>query len=168
MDEEDRMQIKQGMLDDERVVALLSFHLGSARAETAPGSAHALDLGALKAADIRFWSIWDGEMLLGVGAWKRLNKDHGEVKSMHVAQASRGRGVGAALLGHILADARENGIARLSLETGSWDYFRPAVALYARHGFTICEPFGDYGPDSNSIFMTLDLNDSSKRMSGGH
>lgn len=154
------MRIVPGGLADPRVVALLQTHLQSARAETAPGSAHALDLTGLQAPDISFWAVWDGESLLGVGALKRLSPDHGEVKSMHTAQASRRAGVGSAMLRHIIAAARAGGLARLSLETGSWDYFRPARTLYARHGFLECAPFADYRPDPNSVFMTLDLSEA--------
>lgn len=151
------MRIAPGDLADPRIVALLQTHLLSARAETAPGSAHALDLAGLQSPDISFWAMWEGEVLLGVGALKRLSPDHGEVKSMHTAQAMRRKGAGSAMLRHIVAAARAGGLSRLSLETGSWDYFRPARALYARHGFVECPPFGDYAPDPNSVFMTLDL-----------
>ena len=94
---------------------------------------------------------------MGFGALKRLSANHGEVKSMHVAEAARRRGIGGTILRHIIAAARDEGMGRLSLETGSWDYFRPARALYARHGFVVCEPFADYAPDPNSVFMSLDL-----------
>jgi putative acetyltransferase len=151
------MDVTLGNLCDERVIALLEHHLTTARAQTAPGSAHALDLSGLAAPDISFWTVWDGEALLGTGAMKRLSDDHGEVKSMHTAQIARRRGVGSAILSHIVAQARRQGLRRLSLETGSWDYFRPAIALYAAHGFVECGPFGDYRLDPNSVFMTLDL-----------
>lgn len=154
------MHIVEGGLDDPRVVALLRAHLISARAETAPGSAHALDLSGLRSPGVAFWSAWDGEAggsLVGVGALKRLNADHGEVKSMHTAEGVRGRGIGSALLRHIIAHARTLGLSRLSLETGAWPYFAPARALYARHGFVECAPFGDYRPDPHSVFMTLEL-----------
>src|SRR5208282_3679041 len=101
--------------------------------------------------------IWEGEALLGVGALKRLSPDHGEVKSMHTARAARRRGAGSAMLRHIIASAREGGMSRLSLETGSWEYFMPARALYWSYGFAACEPFAGYVPDRNSVFMTLDL-----------
>ncbi|NEI74387.1 GNAT family N-acetyltransferase [Rhizobium lusitanum] len=153
------MQIKEGMLDDARVIALLETHLRTARVEAAPGSARALGLSGLKTPDIRFWSIWDAETLLGVGALKHLNGGHGELKSMHVASDARRRGMGGKLLQHILSEARSSGLSRLGLETGSWDYFRPAVALYSTHGFSHCEPFGDYRPEPNSIFMTLSFSD---------
>jgi len=151
------LQITPGDLDDPRVVELLHRHVTQARAQTAPGSAHALDLAGLKSPLIRFWTAWAGDTLLGLGALKRLSSEHGEVKSMHTAEAARRRGVGSALLRHIAETARADGLTRLSLETGSWDYFRPAVALYAKHGFVECPPFGDYKPDPNSLFMTLEI-----------
>jgi putative acetyltransferase len=151
------MHIVEGGLDDPRVVDLLHTHLTRARAETAPGSAHALDLSGLRAPEVTFWSAWEGEAVVGIGALKRLSADHGEVKSMYTAEAARGRGVGSAMLRHIMAAARSCGMTRLSLETGSWPYFEPARALYARQGFVECPPFGDYRPDSNSVFMTLAL-----------
>lgn len=154
------IRIQPGGLDDPRVVELLRHHVVTARAEAPPCSAHALDVGGLKAPEISFWSIWRGETLVGVGAWKRISPDHGEVKSMHVVQAGRGGGVGATILRHIMADAKAKGVARLSLETGVSDYFKPAVALYRRHGFVECPPFADYAPDPNSIFMTCDLAES--------
>lgn len=153
------MHIVEGGLDDPRVIELLHTHLARARAETAPGSAHALDLSGLRSPDVTFWSVWDGDSLLGVGALRTLSAEHGEVKSMHTAEAVRGRGVGGALLRHIIAAARARGMTRLSLETGSWPYFAPARALYARHGFVECPPFGDYRADPNSVFMTKELGD---------
>jgi putative acetyltransferase len=154
------MHIVEGGLDDSRVVALLDLHVTRARAETARGSAHALDLSGLRAPEVTFWSAWEGDEVVGVGALRRLSADHGEIKSMHTAEAARGRGVGSAMLRHIMAAAQARGLSRLSLETGSWPYFEPARALYARHGFVECEPFGDYRDDPNSVFMTLSLNSS--------
>jgi putative acetyltransferase len=151
------MHIVEGGVDDPRVVALLHVHRTRARAETAPDSAHALDVSGLRAADMTFWSMWDGDTVVGIGALKQQSADHGEVKSMHTAEAARGRGVGSAMLRHIIAAARARGMSRLSLETGSWAYFEPARALYRRHGFVESEPFGDYKPDPNSTFMTLAL-----------
>ena len=151
------MKIADGGLDDARVQALLAYHFTSARAQTAPGSAHALDLSGLRSPDIQFWSAWDGDHVIAIGALKRLSEFHGEVKSMHTDRSSRRTGVGSAMLGHIIARARQMGLSRLSLETGSWAYFEPARALYRRHGFAECPPFGDYVPDPNSVFMTLEL-----------
>ena len=151
------MHIVEGGLDDPRVIELLHVHLLRARAETAPGSAHALDRSGLRSPDVTFWSAWEGDSLAGVGALKRLSPDHGEVKSMHTAERMRRKGVGAAILRHIVASARQRGMSRVSLETGSWPYFAPARTLYARHGFVECPPFGDYRHDANSVFMTLVL-----------
>src|SRR6516164_5007640 len=121
------MRIIQGDLSDPRVTDLLQIHLTNARAQTAPGSAHALDISGLQSPAISFWTIWNDEALLGFGALKRLSKDHGEVKSMHIAKSMRRKGAGSAMLHHIIATARANGISRLSLETGSWEYFCPRV-----------------------------------------
>ena len=151
------MIIKNGGLDDPRVQALLRHHFDSARAETAPGSAHALDMRGLESPDIQFWSAWEGEEVIAVGALKRLSADHAEVKSMHTEASHRGKGVGSAILRHLMATARKSGYSRLSLETGSWPYFNAARELYKRHGFVECPPFADYRLDQNSVFMTLKL-----------
>lgn len=151
------MTILPGDLGDPRILELLRVHLTHARAESPPCSVHALDVSGLRAPDISFWAAWEGEQLLGVGALKQLAPDHGEVKSMHTAAAARGRGVGAAMLQHLVSLARQRGYARLSLETGSMAYFSPARALYARAGFEECGPFGSYRLDPNSIYMTRAL-----------
>jgi len=151
------MQIRTGDTFDPRVIALLDYHVATARAHTGLGSAHALDLSGLRASDVALWTGWDGEMLVAVGALKTLAPDHGEVKSMHTLQAARRRGFAGRMLRHIIDEARARGMVRLSLETGSWDYFRPAHALYQAHGFVPCGPFEGYAEDPNSLFMTLAL-----------
>ena len=151
------MKIADGGLDDPRVQALLAHHFATARAQTAPGSAHALDLSGLRTPEIQFWSAWEDDRVIGTGALKRLSASQGEVKSMHTDQARRRTGVASAMLRHIIASARGMGLSRLSLETGSWAYFEPARALYRQHGFVECPPFGNYVLDPNSVFMTLDL-----------
>jgi putative acetyltransferase len=151
------MRIIPGDLNDPRVIDLLHTHVTRARAETARGSAHALDIAGLQSPGIRFWTSWNGDVLLAVGALKRLSADHGEVKSMYTAESTRRRGAGSAMLRYIADTARSEGMARLSLETGAWDYFIPARAFYQRHGFVECPPFGDYAADPNSVFMSLDL-----------
>lgn len=144
-------------LDDPRVVALLQRHLHQARRQTAPGSAHALDLSGLRARDVSLWALWYDDELAAIGALQALSSEHGEVKSMHTAAALRRRGAARTMLRHVIDTARARGYVRLSLETGSWDYFRPAHALYRGHGFVDCPPFGNYRADPNSIFMTLEL-----------
>ncbi|WP_407115497.1 GNAT family N-acetyltransferase [Bradyrhizobium sp. LMG 9283] len=157
------MQIRTGDTHDPRVIALLDHHVAAARAQTAPGSAHALDLAGLRAPEIAFWTGWDGETLVATGALKALSADHGEVKSMHTLQTTRRRGFGGQMLRHIITEARARGMMRLSLETGSWDYFKPAHALYQAHGFVACDPFEDYLEDPNSLFLTLDLSEPTRR-----
>lgn len=151
------MQIRTGDTTDPRVIALLDHHAVTARAQTARGSDHALDLAGLRAPDVAFWTGWDGETLVATGALKTLSAGHGEVKSMHTVRAVRQRGFGGQMLAHIFAEARARGMTRLSLETGSWDYFKPAHALYRAHGFVPCRPFEGYAEDPNSLFLTLDL-----------
>ncbi len=151
------MHITEADIRDPQIEALMRTHLARSRAETAPGSAHALELHALAAPDIAFWALWDADGLIGFGALRQLTQEFGEVKSMHTAEAKRRTGAGSAMLRHIIAEARARGMARLSLETGSWPYFEPARALYRKHGFVECPPFGAYTLDPNSVFMTLDL-----------
>lgn len=148
------IDIRPGDLDDPRILALLRYHFDTCHEVTPPGSSHVFDVSRLKAADVDFFAAWDGETLLGVGAVKYFDASHGEVKSMHTSEAARRRGVGAAILGHIMAVAKARGVKRLSLETGSFGYFEPAVALYKSNGFVECPPFGSYKPDPNSTFLT--------------
>jgi putative acetyltransferase len=151
------MHISRGDLTDDRILRLLRYHFDKCHEVTPPGSAHVFDVTRLAAPEIDFWAAWEGETLLGTGAMKPLNDRHGEVKSMHTAEAARRRGVGSAMLRHIIETSRARGLQRLSLETGSFGYFEPAVALYKSHGFEECEPFGDYNLDPNSVFLTLKL-----------
>lgn len=125
---------------------------------TAPiESQHALDLSGLQQPHVRVWGLWDGPVMIGCGALAELDPAHGEVKSMRTDRAHLRRGVAAAVLGFLIAEARQRGYQRLSLETGSMDYFIAARALYARHGFVECGPFADYVDDPNSTYMSLAL-----------
>lgn len=151
------MVIELGDLSDDDVQALLTRHLALMHASSPACSIHALDLDALRAPDITFWTIRDGDALLGCGALKELDPAHGEIKSMHTAEPARGKGVAARLVGHILAEAARRSDRRVSLETGSQAVFEPARALYRRSGFTDCAPFAGYGPDPNSVFMTRQI-----------
>lgn len=151
------LRIIPGDLSDSLVIEFLNTHLTTARAQTAVGSAHALDLAGLQSPDISFWTVWDDDRLLGCGALKRLTAEHAEIKSMHTFRAMRRRGAGSAMLRHIIATARAQGMSRLSLETGTRDCFRPARELYRKHGFVECPPFANYVLDPNSVFTTLDL-----------
>lgn len=144
-------------LSGESVLALLQLHLDEMRQWSPPESVHAMPAARLRQPDVAFFSAWDGEMLAGCGAIKHLGDGHGELKSMRAAPAYRGRGVGKAMLGRLLAEARERGYARVSLETGRPAAFQPAQNLYRAHGFAECPPFGDYVADDFSMCMTLQL-----------
>ena len=120
-------------------------------------SVHALDVGRLRDPGISFWTLWQGDDLLGCGALKALPGDEGEIKSMRTQPHALRRGVAAALLEHIITEARARGYRRLSLETGTAPAFEPAHRLYERYGFVDCAPFGDYVEDPFSRFMTLAL-----------
>ena len=148
------MEIRTGGLDHPEVVALLQEHLQSMAQLSPPESIHALDLDGLRQSQVTFWSAWrDGEMM-GCGALKQLDAAHGEIKSMRTASRHRRKGVAAAMLEHILAEAGRRQYHRLSLETGSMQGFDAARQLYARFGFEFCGPFADYTDDPNSVFMT--------------
>ena len=134
---------------------LVARHLAGMHAQSPPESVHALALDGLKAPSIRFWSVWSGSTLAGMGALRRIDAENGEIKSMRVADDLLGQGVGRAILDHILAESRAMGLAVLWLETGTTDGFVPARTLYESVGFTTCGPFDSYGPDPFSVFMTL-------------
>lgn len=136
---------------------LLGRHLAYARANTRPEEVYALDVDGLSGPGVTFFSYRvDGE-LLGVAALKELDREHGEVKSMHTAEAARGRGIGRALVDQLVGVARARGYRRLSLETGSGPAFAAARSLYASAGFVTCGPFADYDGSPNSAYMTLSL-----------
>ena len=146
----------------EDVRRLLASHLDFAYEHSPPEDVYALDTDGLRAPDIAFFSARaDGE-LLAVGALRQLDRTHAEIKSMHTLMAARGRGVGRAMLDHLLALARSRGCTRVSLETGTMAAFDAARALYASAGFVPCEPFGDYRRSPNSVCMTM-LLDASQR-----
>jgi putative acetyltransferase len=152
---EGRIGIDNPRADDVR--ALLERHLEFANTHSPPDDVHALDVESLVHPDVTFVGYRvDGE-LLAVGALKRLGDGHAELKSMHTAAAARGRGIGRAVVDHLVWLARDRGLARVSLETGTMSAFEPARALYARAGFTPCGAFGDYEPGPNNTFMTLAL-----------
>ncbi|NYJ01283.1 putative acetyltransferase [Nocardioides thalensis] len=139
------------------VRGLLQEHLADMYATSPPESVHALDAHALAVPGVTFWTLREEGALLGCGALKEIDPAHAEIKSMRTATAARRRGVAARLLDHLLAEARSRGYERISLETGSEDFFAPARALYASRGFSVCGPFEGYAEDPNSVFMTLEL-----------
>ena len=144
----------EGELDHEDVRALLAQHFAEMRAGSPPEACHVLPIDGLKVPEIRFFTLREDGQLLGCGALKRLEPGHGEIKSMRTANAALGRGVGKALLDHIVATARRDGIGRLSLETGSTEQFAAANRLYEREGFERCGPFGAYADTPFTRFFT--------------
>lgn len=151
------MEIRAGGLEERQVVALLRLHAEGMLANSPAESCHFLDLSGLQAPEISFFSGWDGDRLVTIGALKALSATEGEIKSMRTAPDQLRRGAAAQMLGHIVGEARARGYARLSLETGSTPSFAPAIALYERFGFVACGPFADYRPDPFSRFLTLPL-----------
>jgi putative acetyltransferase len=151
------MIIRTDDLRDAAVIDLLQEHLRCMAMVSPPESRHALDIESLRKPEITFWTAWNGSDLAGCGALKELDGQHAEIKSMRTASAYLRKGIASKMLRHIMAEAKRRGYARLSLETGSMDYFNPARKLYASFGFHDCRPFGEYTEDPNSIFMTKEL-----------
>jgi len=133
---------------------LFERHTADMHADTPPESIHMMDKGALADPGIRFFVLRDEGEPLAMGAFKRIDDAHAEIKSMHVLTEARGRGLSKAMLEHLVTAARVDGFSRLSLETGVQPTFVAARALYVRAGFVDCPPFEGYGPDPNSVFMT--------------
>ena len=151
------MQIVPGDLEDARVQDLLRAHLDGMHANSPPGNVFALDLSGLKAPGLDFYTAWDGGALMGMGALKALDDGGGEIKSMRTHLAHLRKGVAAALLEHIIAEARARNYYRLSLETGSGPAFDAALALYRRYGFVEGAAFGDYEKSDFNQFFHLVL-----------
>jgi putative acetyltransferase len=151
------MNIKIDDLKGPEIYELLQEHLRNMALHSPPESVHALNIEALRKPEITFWTVWESGELLGCGALKELNSQHGEIKSMRTSSAHLRKGVAKNLLKHIIGEARRRGYRRLSLETGSMEAFAPARKLYAGFGFTYCEPFADYVEDPYSVFMTREL-----------
>lgn len=144
-------------LSEAEVIAFLDEHLRQMRAVTPLESKHALSLEELRAPDVTFFVAREDGVLVGCGALKCLDASHGELKSMRSAPSSRRQGVATYLLRHLIAQSELRGLTQLSLETGAGEFFAPARALYAKFGFEVCDPFGHYAPDLNSVFMTRRL-----------
>lgn len=151
------MQIVPGDFEDARVLDLVRVHLDAMQANSPPGNVFALDLSGLKSPDLSFYTAWDGEMMLGMGALKALGDGGGEIKSMRTDAAHLRKGVAARLLEHIIAQARARTYHRLSLETGSGAAFDAALTLYRRYGFVEGGAFGDYEKSDFNQFFHLVL-----------
>ncbi len=146
--------------DDPEVAPLVARHLALMRASSPACSVHAMDAGAMIEAGLRFFALVEEGRPVAMGALKRLSAGHGEIKSMHVAEAARGRGLARAMLARLLDAAREAGLSRVSLETGAQPAFAPARTLYKGAGFVFCPPFEGYEADPNSVFLTRRLGET--------
>ncbi|MFF3438759.1 GNAT family N-acetyltransferase [Streptosporangium sp. NPDC002721] len=151
------MKIVVDDLSGPEIAEFLDEHVREMRSVTPLKSKHALDLDGLRKPEITFWSVLDGDRLVGCGAIKRLDAGHAEVKSMRTAPERKRSGAASLLLEHIITEARSMGFTRLSLETGAGEFFLPARKLYEKFGFDYCEPFADYRFDPYSVFMTRAL-----------
>jgi putative acetyltransferase len=148
------LEIREDDLTGREIAEFLGEHVEEMKiVSPRPESKHALDLEALRAPDITFWTVWDEGILVGCGALKELDERNGEIKSMRTSTSQRRKGVASALLEHMLEVARARGYRSVSLETGSYAFFGPARALYERFGFEYCAPFADYEEDPYSVFM---------------
>ena len=145
----------EGNFDNTEVHNLLVKHFIELRSVSPKGSAHVLDIDGLKVSSIKFWSLWEGEELMGVGALKFLNKVHGEFKSIRVNDKFRNKGYGLEVINHLINEARKLNIKQLSLETGAGNFFLNARELFAKCGFKTCEPFSHYEKDVNSVYMNM-------------
>ncbi|MCU0569555.1 MAG: GNAT family N-acetyltransferase [Oculatellaceae cyanobacterium Prado106] len=151
------MEIRIDDLTGTEIAAFLEQHIQDMKAVSPPESKHALDLEGLRKPEITFWTVWQGNSLVGCGALKELDATHAEIKSMRTAAEYRHQGVASTLLRHIIAETKRRNYRRLSLETGSMAFFEPARQLYRKFGFVDCAPFADYREDPNSVHMTLEL-----------
>lgn len=154
MTAESQFEIREEDLSHRQVLALLAYHLGEMERISPEGNFNALPEVRLREPDVTCWSIWEGRNLCGLFALKELAPDHGEVKSLRTAPGQEGRGIGTVMLRYLVEEARRRGYERLSLETGRTEPYAPARALYRRHGFEECPPFGDYREDGFSLCMT--------------
>ena len=145
----------EGNFDNPEVHVLLVKHFIELRSVSPEGSAHVLDIAGLKDQTIKFWSLWEESDLMGSGALKFLNKEHGEFKSIRVSDKFRGKGNGTKVIHHLINEAKKLNVKRLSLETGAGDFFLTARKLFSKCGFEPCEPFSHYKKDINSIYMTM-------------
>ena len=145
----------EGNFDNAEVHDLLVKHFIELRSVSPAGSAHVLDITGLKDPSIKFWSLWEEDELMGIGALKFLDEDHGEFKSIRVNGKFRKDGNGLKVINHLINEAKNLSVKKLSLETGAGKFFAPARKLFVKCGFKVCDPFSHYGKDTNSVYMNL-------------
>jgi len=146
--------------ENSEVHELLTKHFIELRAASPEGSAHVLDIPGLKVPSIKFWSLWKNDKLIGCGALKFLDNDHGEFKSIRIHDNFRKKGYGIIVIDHLINEAKKLNIKKLSIETGAGDFFKPARKLFNHCGFETCKPFAHYKEDINSIYLTKIISNS--------
>jgi len=151
------MKSIENNFDDPKVNELLIKHFIELRSVSPEGSTHVLDIPGLKISSIKFWSLWENEELVGCGALKFLEEEHGEFKSIRIADKFRGKGFGKKIINHLILEAKKLKIKKLSIETGSGTFFLPARKLFQQSGFKPCKPFAHYKEDPNSCYFSLDV-----------
>ena len=151
------MKSIEGNFSNNQVNELLIKHFIELKTVSPKGSTHVLDIDGLKHPSIKFWSLWDNDELIGCGALKFLSKDHGEFKSIRIADRFRGKGLGKNIIQHLIDKSKILKINKLSIETGAGNFFAPARKLFLNFGFKSCEPFAHYKVDPNSCYFSLDL-----------
>ena len=151
------MKSIEGNFDNSEVNNLLKKHFIELRSVSPAGSTHVLDIEGLKDPSIKFWSLWENNKLVGCGALKFLEKNHGEFKSIRVADEFKKKGIGERIINHLIEEAKKLKISKLSIETGAGDFFLPARNLFSKFGFKKCPPFAHYKDDPNSCYYTLDI-----------
>ena len=144
----------EGNFDNLEVHELLVKHFIELRAASPEGSAHVLDIPGLKVPSIKFWSLWQNDKLMGCGALKFLDKEHGEFKSIRIHDNFRNKGNGINVVNYLIDEAKRLDIKRLSIETGAGEFFKPARKLFKKCGFETCKPFAHYKEDVNSVYLT--------------
>jgi len=145
----------EGNFDNPEVNDLLVKHFIELRSVSPEGSAHVLDISGLKNPSIKFWSLWENDELMGIGALKFLDEGHGEFKSIRVNNKFRNKGNGLKVINHLINEAKNLSIKKLSLETGAGKFFQNARKLFTECGFKSSEPFSHYKNDINSIYMSM-------------
>ena len=151
------MKSIEGNFDNSEVNDLLKKHFIELRSVSPVGSTHVLDIDGLKDPSIKFWSLWENNKLIGCGALKFLEKNHGEFKSIRVADEFRKKGIGERIIEHLIEEAKKLEISKLSIETGAGEFFLPARKLFSKFGFKLCPPFAHYKEDPHSCYYTLNL-----------
>tara|TARA_B100001057_G_scaffold16665_1_gene15555 strand:+ start:228 stop:695 length:468 start_codon:yes stop_codon:yes gene_type:complete len=144
----------EGNFDNPEVNELLTKHFKELREASPEESAHVLDIPGLRIPSIKFWSLWDDNKLMGCGALKFLDENHGELKSLRVHDNFRNKGNGIKVINHLIIEAKKLNINRISIETGAGKFFEPARKLFKKCNFKSCEPFAHYKEDVNSLYLT--------------